>query len=255
MSSGCIDYLFWKVNVNRGCGPMNTSLVLNERSVENLTNILLRTNLKLVQQASGTQTITIVNGPGGVIDCGQGGLNLTQTINGAFFANTQLTDQNINDLRSAIETTFNNAVDQTNKEVVGFLSNEPSANNFSSITNVIRNKVIRNLSRDTILNIAQTYAFKQQITVTNYGIISGASCIFDQSIVIRMYASALLNTINNIALQDNDVATATNKVVQYLDTKSEGLGSLFWPLVIGGIVVVVVIVIGVIVYYVLTKKK
>lgn len=247
MSSGCVDYLLWRVNINHGCGPQNQNFILNEKVSENLYKQLVKQLSSITNKVSGVQTIIITNGPSGVIDCGKDSLKISQKIDGASYIKSSLQAQDISNIKSAINTEIENSLKQTNEEVIGFLANEPNALNINEVTNRIRNLVDRELTSEVISEIVNNYDLSQKVELTNYGTISGNGCEISQDIAIKLLATALLNRVSDIALQDSDISKTNNTVVQYLKTKSEGIGSLLTPLIIAGAIVFVIIVIVVII--------
>lgn len=249
MSSGCFDYLFWRANINHGCGPQNQNFILNEKVSENLYKRLAKQLSSITNKLAGNQTIIIYNGPSGVIDCGKSSFEISQKIDGALYIKSELQAQDITDIKNAINTEIDNSLTQTNEEIIGFLANEPNALNINQVTNKIHNIVDRELTNEDISEIVNNYDLTQSTILTNYGTISAEGCKITQDIAIKLLATALLNRVSDIALQDSDISKTNNEVTQYLKTKSEGIGSLLIPLIIIAAIVFVVIVIIIVLFY------
>jgi hypothetical protein len=215
---------------------------------------LIQTASNAFQQATVSQTITVINRPGGIIECGDS-INFTQTINGAFNLKSEIDSKTIADIRNSVQTAFENSVTQTNKEIIEFLAKEPSGDNFNKITNIIRTKISKEFTNSIILNITSRYSFSQNMSIDNYSIIRGNKCNFDQNIIVRAFASALLNEVSNLSFNDTVVNKAVNDVVQHLQTESKGLNSILWPIAIIAIIVGILVIIGVIIYFVFTRKR
>jgi hypothetical protein len=247
LKSSCQDCLIWSININHGCGPHNKDIILNKNVVKKLTEILINEQNNIIESVSVDQNLEIKN-EGGMIICTDG-LKITQNLTNMLKITSNINSTVLTKIKDAVKNAIKNSVDQTNKEITGFLSKEPNGYNLNNIANITESITENILNENMIQNIvAKTQAIQNDI-IYNTGVIEGKDCIITQNSLINQFSSAVLNAVSNAALQDKTVNKALNDVTQHLKTKSKGLGSIMSWIVLAIIGVVVVVVIIALVYF------
>lgn len=241
-------------------GPAQTKILvesMNKIYRERITEILGRNSARLTNIMNVSQDIELViNCDEGCKICtGSGGLQITQSQAGTIRFVTNVTQAQVNDIVSMVETDLSNKTSQTYRSVSELLSNLgawTSTDVQTRILNQVKDIVRNEITLENIVNILNSVQLGQNNRMTwNLGRnteIGGKQCIIRQDIFIDFFSESLIDMVVRNATEDSSITRMLADARQDTQIEAKGLDSVIRSaftgiagMAVGGIVILIVL--------------
>lgn len=184
-----------------------------------MVNTMVSNKMETVQSIVSTNSIKVVNGPGGVIN---GNIIVKQDIDLSAETTGRLDSKILQDMESTVKSKLDAALDQSAKATAGWLSTgNADTLNYTKIKDAVRQSVTDVFRVENYNAVISNTILTNTGEILNYGTWNG-DIIVTQGIVANVITRNLMaNIINrtNKALQDQGLSL---RVSQDADSKAEG---------------------------------
>ena len=245
----------------------NTETHLSQTVADTATTSVI--NNALTQNTNQVDTLiklgnsyTLEVGPDGVLNCGTGGFDLTQTNNATATITTNISQSTANTLITALQNELTTSGSQTNSLVQGFLTNIGQNTNTSSsqdIYNTINSVIENNVTTENINNILNKLTLSNNGVIVINGQVSASQCEALQTNIANFVATQIFQTIINAAISNTVLTRAAAAATQSNTVQQNGLDSLVSSIFSGlsnllTSSTIVIVVICIIILYYLSKS-
>lgn len=232
-----------------GCSSSDKVISVNQDSISDVTNIITSQSSNVTNIFQNNQTINIINyGNMCPFQAFQTN-NDTQTIVSA-------SDQTMNsNIQNELFNEINQAFSQYSTQIAGFLNSTGSQMNSADLKNYLNNIVTTNINTSNNSSQYSSTLNIQTFNVFNYGTMTGSNCIIDQTIIIKFYASNLLNQLVNAVNQNTASNQVFQQLMQYLYNEAQGLFAGLEYIAIIGVVLVIALIILAIIWWLMTRSR
>jgi hypothetical protein len=235
-------------------------------TIENTIDIYNQNTFSEVQKLTNSananceakQDINITILPGTHLDCGDGGLNVSQVATCTADLSSSFTQDNKTQLKTVMQNALEQTANSSQKAVADFLSTSFSNSNVNQklsqhISNVIDTH-IENIANNTCAASAKIVQ-NQTVNIGGAGTyIKAGSCNFGQNAQASAIASCLTNSMLSTISDNTTLTQSIQDAASKQDSSQTGLGSLLSSLFNAYTLIVLAFVIGVVVVIVMVIR-
>jgi len=191
------------------------------------------------------QEININNGPGGVMNCGPGGLKVENDILADIRILNNVTSEQIDEVKTATQNFIQKTLENTQKSSEAFANPVQGAKDFQLAITSVEDKFKDTKVNEIITDILNEAVAKQTININNQGTIIGDSCSAKNNIVLSVITDNAIQKVGQYVLNQSAVTNYLSDLKSTQDQKTEapaanlgGLDWWVWLLIIVGVLVV-----------------
>lgn len=208
-----------------GCEQI--SIIANEmnQATDTVSCILSNSSASSELTVNAQNAIRIeANGEGSEIkiDCGEQGLNINQSINIKIIKLDELSEDEQNDIATAVDTAVQQSAKGVQDSLQGRLAMPPSQKQILEQCTKIQNSSYKIQAKENIKKISLNVNAKNDITIIANGgakiFISGKQCNFNQNIMLDIVAQSIVQNTLKTAFSDTFRTAATMDA----ETKQKG---------------------------------
>lgn len=202
-----------------GCTPSINTTVASSTSISTLTNILTQYTNTTQATAVNNQTINFENGPGATFVC-PNGFDISQSSEQNVVLTQELSATQTQNLVSQLQNYVNSNIQTQMQVLQSSLSTAPPGTTATTVSNALNESIVNNFTTEFVNSMIANSFNNQSLTLTNFGYMSGGTCVIDQYSVMRITASNMMNAYVNTALQDQTISSAVTGISSTLSSAS-----------------------------------
>lgn len=236
---------------SNGCETVSKIINTVYNTQQNVVCLLKTTQSSTTTTTSALQNITITNGKTGKIAC-QNGLLVSNIANLDVQFNSTLDSKTEDQIASQLSSAANNVV-KLSQDAYTAAGSPPTGEQALNAA-ITKNKLLNDNKsiQEIVRNVYHKVGGKQDITITNYGIIESSECKITNELILKLIANEMITTtfgqIFDLNAQSKSVNESTT--TQKSETGGVNQSSYSWQSIVGGVLglVTVLLIIGAVIY-------
>jgi len=235
--------LIYKMGANQSSSVKQVTDITN-RSITNVKNT---SRITANTKNTNKNTFSLYIGPNGNLDCET--ISLGQKINATQNVSVSQKISSTNEMKTLLKSAVDNAVEQNNKSVNGFLStafNNQKSN--TEITNILKNEIENNITNENVTECNSILDNANEGKIEIYGTMKCRTLNNPQEIISEQLVNCFQDALQQAVMNNTNIADAVNKTKQANTSENKGVAELASALLGPYAMIIIAIVIGLVVF-------
>lgn len=228
--------------VSFGCSQTQEMKLHNKLQQSIVQSIQNNASAVIAQSAVFSQEIDLTDAK---LICGVEA-KVTQKIEGKLQFVANVTNNLATDIRNVLSSALDSAVKANQESIQSLMDRAGTQASVSELVNELNASINQNITNDMMTRVAQNLATSQKINLKGATIMS-PTCIIDQTIMLDVFATAIIQQASSVVL-NNEIVQKIKQQVENEQSQKSGLSDLSKVLISLAIVIFIVLV-----FYVVAK--